>query len=388
MQIGKKILLLVSAVLLLSCTGCVQSNTINRRAIVQAIGLDWENGKFSATLEYFSPSGGSEQPIDAASTNSEFAMGTGLTVSSAIQNAALPKGKIPFYAQSSILVVGRSLAERELPKVIDFVNLDADLRVNTEVFIADSKASDLINPEVNLGVLPGETIERIYENYYAKGLMPDVEYFKLVNYYYNPYLSCGIPVLRVVDSPTASSESSGEETGQTGVSALPKMPEYVGLGVVREERLSGELDLVQTRGVLFLMNEVDRTDLDTVLPDGTPLSVNLIDSETIVHPVLENGKVSFAIRINNTANLQEYHPMGYHISEKERKRLVGAIDQLIRQECTQAWEELMQKQAADLIGYGNIFRAAYPERADWMKEHWREILPEITYQLEIHTKIE
>ncbi len=66
--------------LLLSLTGCAQTNVINRRAIVQSVGLDWEDGKYIATLEYFVPKGGGDQPIDLTTSNSDIVKGEGITI--------------------------------------------------------------------------------------------------------------------------------------------------------------------------------------------------------------------------------------------------------------------------------------------------------------------
>ena len=167
-----------------------------------------------ATLEYFTPKGGGEQPIDLTSTNSDIVKGEGITIGNAIDSATYPKGKIPFYAQSSVMVIGRELAETGMDKVVDFINFDIDFQVNTEIFIADGKASEIISKDVDLGVLPGETIERIHEVYTTNGMMMNVEYYQFVNYFYNPFLAAGIPLIDTVATDEDGQKESGSSSGK------------------------------------------------------------------------------------------------------------------------------------------------------------------------------
>ena len=374
--------------LLLSFTGCAQSNAINRRAIVQAIGLDWENGKFTATLEYFTPMGSGDQPIDLTSTNSEIVTGEGITVSSAISNAAFPKGKIPFYAQSSVVVIGRNLAENRLEQVADFINLDLDLRVNTEIYISDTKASDIISKDVDFGVLPGETVERIQEIYLENGLMFDVKYYRFINYFYTDYLAAGVPLLttEIKNDEGQQEESKSEKEDESPKKTLA----YLGTEIIKEKRASGNLNLEQTRGALFLTDQVHATSIDTILSDGTPLSADIISSETIITPVyLSENDITFKIQINNIINLREYKPESYQFKGTDAfNRLDQAICQIIKQECASAWNFLMKEQRADILGYGNRLRSAQPELSGWLDKNWEKTLPEVKYELNIYNQFE
>ena len=313
--------------LLLSLTGCAQTNVINRRAIVQSVGLDWEDGKYIATLEYFVPKGGGDQPIDLTTSNSDIVKGEGITIGNAIDNATFPKGKIPFYAQSSVVVIGQELAKTGMDRVVDFINFDINFQVNTEVYIADGKASEIINKNIDLGVLPGETIGRIQEVYTTGGLMMNVEYYQFVNYFYNPFLSAGIPLIGTTAKNTQGNDVSSESKSNEPENSL----EYLGTQIIKGKKAAGRLNQAQTRGVLFLCDAIDTTNVDTVLPNGEPLAVHIILSETIISPVY-NGPddITFKIRINNTINLREYRPHSSQPKDaKELKILGDAVSKVI-----------------------------------------------------------
>ncbi len=386
---GKITSLFLALIFVLLCfSGCAQMNIINRRALVQVIGLDWEDGKYVATLEYFTPKGGGDQQIDLKTANSDIVKGEGVTIASAIDNATFPEGRIPFYAQSSVMVVGRELAEMSMDKVVDFVNFDIEFQVTTELFIADGKASEIICGDVDMGVLPGETIERVHQMYTTKGIMFNVEFYHFLNYYYNPYLAAGVPLISACDKNEGEkkkeSSSSEEETEPN------KSLEYLGTMIVKGEKATGELNLNQTRGALFLCNSVDGTSVNTVLPDGELLSVNIISSETIIKPVYNGSDdILFDVQINNIINLREYHPRSSQFeNEEEIKRICDAVSKVIRQECQSAWNVLMKEQQADILGYGNRLRSAYPHLTDWLEKNLEDHLPQVKFELTINNRFE
>ena len=43
---------------------------------------------------------------------------------------------------------------------------------------------------------------------------------------------------------------------------------------------------------------------------------------------------------------------------------------------------------ADIFGYGDRLRSAYPALGNWLDEHWEETLPQVELKLEIHNRIE
>ena len=367
-------------------SGCASSNEIDNRAIVQVVGLDLEDGVFTASLEYFTPMGSGDQPINLSENNSEIVIGHGLTISEAIENAALPKGKTPFYAQSSVIIIGRELAENSMDVVADYINHDIDLRVDTEIYVADEKASDLVNKEVDRGVLPGEAIERLHEIYYNNGLMLRTEYYEFANYYYSDFQAVGLPLVAAVQIETNQADLSGEP--QTGNSPKFRIG-YIGTEIIKDKKACGSLDFIQTRGVLWLTDQISTTSIDTVTQSGTPVSLDVVSSETIVRPVYNEGKVTFEIEINNLLNIREYQTMDLNATNAdEYKELYDLVTEVIRKECESAWNQAVNEYGADVFGYGYRLRSAYPELTDWISENWNEQVKNADIQIQIHNQLE
>lgn len=378
----------VLAVLTLLLGGCVPSNAIEQRAIIQIVGLDLSEGGFTATLEYFAPKGGGDQPLSMTEANSKIAKGEGMTISEAISNAVLPNGKTPFYAQSSIVILGEELAANSIDQVMNFINHDIDLRVDTEVFIAEGKASDIVSNDVDRGILPGESIERLRDIFSTSGLMFQVEYYEFANSFYSKSQAAYLPMVTKV--PIVSSGSSSE-SGNSEKEAKPeKQIAYMGTAVINNQKAVGKLDFTATRGALWLTNRITSTSIDTKTDNGSPFSVDVISSETVVTPVY-NGEheIRFDVQINNVINMREFEAVDLkQVNMEEYEKLNGLISGLIKQECEKAWEQAAVDLRADIFEYGLRLRTAYPALTGWVEENWQAVLPEVQLNISVINRIE
>ena len=350
-------------------TGCAESTLIDRRAVVQVIGIDLQDDKFVATLGYFSPKGGSEQPIDPKSSNIEIVSGEGITMSEAIREAVRPQGKEPFYAQNSIVIIGRSACDHRMREIADFINFDIDFQVNAKIFAAQDKASDLIRPEVDLGVLPGELVSRIADISAEKGNMLHSEYFRFADRFYSPFLSAALPVLAL--------DSEDKVV-------------YRKTALISGEKWTGELSVDETRDALFLSNQLKTTPLDLTASDGSPLSLDVVESETQIRPVVEkDGTVVFEVSISNLLDLREYRPQeSENKNGKDNAELDRLVGDFLKENCERTFYKLMREECADILGYARRLCWAYPEMTETVENNWNKMLSDLRCIVTVKNRFE
>ena len=98
MRLIKKIILCLISVSLLS--GCLPHTELDEQAIVEAIGIDYTDGEYEVTVQYFNMEGtGGNSPIDSTKANVVNITGKGESVSSALSSASVKCGKSFMYNQ-------------------------------------------------------------------------------------------------------------------------------------------------------------------------------------------------------------------------------------------------------------------------------------------------
>ena len=172
------LLLILSAVFPLS--GCLSPIQLNRQAIVQGIGIDYQDGKYRLTFQVFSPSdaaGGSN--IGASADNAKIICSEGATVSDAVQNGVRVQGKELFIGQNRVIVLGMGAAQHDLEESIAYFGTNVASRQNAHILVSATTAEEIISMKINQGILPAETLERITENARMNGLAHSVRLFEL-----------------------------------------------------------------------------------------------------------------------------------------------------------------------------------------------------------------
>ena len=140
----KKILIIILTLLL--CTGCFDYKEINDLAIINAIGVDYEDDEYIITLEILN------DQIDKASSKitSYTKTGSGKTLTSAIENAADKLSKELIFNHIKLMILSKSIVETKFDNIIDLFLRNTYFRENFYVISStDTKPEDLLNHTTN-----------------------------------------------------------------------------------------------------------------------------------------------------------------------------------------------------------------------------------------------
>lgn len=370
-----KYVFLVCILTLLSVvgTGCQGNSSVASRAIVQTIGIDYDEKEqgFLVSLQYFATKGsGSQQAIDLSKVNAKVATGSGKTVTEAIENAIFPEGKTPFYAQSSYIILGKSLVEHGVQDVVDYINLDRDLRVNTVILIAEDKASDIVSEDVDEGILPSDKITQMSGVMISNGKMREVPYFKFASMYYNEYESVLVPVIKAESKEPAGGSSGGEE--ESG-SQYSKKLSFSGTEIIKDAKGVRQLNEKETRGCLWLSDEIPFTSVSTEFNDDILISVDVVQTSTNIDPVVDGEQITFYVSIENQLVIREYRTKKFeNLTEEDYQIISQSVENVIREECESAIEASMKLSNADVLHFGRRLRQKYPDLEKQLPDHWEE----------------
>lgn len=140
----KKILIIILTLLL--CTGCFDYKEINDLAIINAIGVDYENDEYVITLEILND----QIDKDSSKITSYTKVGHGKNLTSAIENAADKLSKQLIFNHIKLMILSKSVVENKFENIIDLFLRNTYFRENFYVISATkNKPETLLNHTTN-----------------------------------------------------------------------------------------------------------------------------------------------------------------------------------------------------------------------------------------------
>lgn len=140
----KKILIIILTLFL--CTGCFDYKEINDLAIINAIGVDYENDEYVITLEILND----QIDKDSSKITSYTKVGHGKTLTSAIENAADKLSKQLIFNHIKLMILSKSIIEEKFENIIDLFLRNTYFRENFYVISATkNKPETLLNHTTN-----------------------------------------------------------------------------------------------------------------------------------------------------------------------------------------------------------------------------------------------
>lgn len=140
----KKILIIILTLLL--CTGCFDYKEINDLAIINAIGVDYEDDEYVITLEILND----QIDKDSSKITSYTKVGHGKNLTSAIENAADKLSKQLIFNHIKLMILSKSIIEEKFENIIDLFLRNTYFRENFYVISATkNKPETLLNHTTN-----------------------------------------------------------------------------------------------------------------------------------------------------------------------------------------------------------------------------------------------
>lgn len=350
--------------LLVFCTGCMNPVRINQRAIIQGIGIDLEEGEYLLTLQIFDPQGGGSQTaVDVGKSNSLIVQAKGVTIAEALETVSLKQGKQVFYGQNKLIVLGSEAAHGGLGEVLRFFGASMQSRPNVDLVVAQGRAAEVLEAKINQSVMPVLAIKSMLDNEKVNGEILRGPLMHAIASQENGSTGCAMPLV---------AKSGGGEN---------EAVELLGTAVFRQGVLAGAVGPRETRGILWLRGEVQKTQMVVEAGELGRLSLRVISAETTVHPSLVNGVPHFTVRCKVKSHVAE-NLAGGALTERAREieeRQAAAI----RAEMEAALAACLAGFQSDVFGLANLLQKYEPEWFAQNEAEYEQQLPAFRFALDV-----
>ncbi|MDQ0194065.1 Ger(x)C family spore germination protein [Paenibacillus wynnii] len=351
-------------------TGCWDDRELNELGITSASGYDFEDNQWVATYQVINPFAGSSSSGGgggASLSAPPFLTFTvkGKTIMDAIEKTNMTSSREMFFSHSRITVLGEKLARKGgITQLIDIFLRKQDARETVYVFIAQGKASDIINQLMQLTKNQGVGIQLMIEQESKLvSFYPGVRLYELAMALSSESKSAVIPEIRLTGKEVMN------ELTETNRTDLPSRLALGKLGIIKGERMVGWLSDKEALGLSFLTNQIQRATLSfasqpkvSQKPDA---SLILQEAKTTIHPIWAKDHYIMDVSVKGTGVLTELGS----VMDLNKRAAISQMEQTVESNILGLMEnswQAVKKLNADVTRF-----AVKIHRSD--RKHWKQI---------------
>ncbi|MDF2787390.1 MAG: hypothetical protein K0S80_488 [Neobacillus sp.] len=367
-------MLLIRGITLIFLTGCWNRVEINDIAIVTAIGLDLvEDDQLRLTLQVAVPSklvtgGTGESGGKSTIVISE----TGASVSEAYRNIQGKLSRRIFFSQSRVLLIGEDLAKKGVFHIVDFHTRYAEPRINSFIMFTKGKASKILNSMPKFESVSAEETRELAKM--SVGLKIYVRDFL------NMLLTEGIEPFASQFTLKPLEVSTKNKSGETQA--------VNGIAVFKGDKLVGWMDEGETRGLLWMRNEIKTGVITIKVPEekgGGNISMEIVKGETNIVPILKQGELKLDVDVVTELSVIENDSKLNLFETKVIEEIQTYAEVEISKRIEMIVEKAQKEYKSDIFGFGQSVYKKYPK--EWnthYKENWENEFAQT--KVSIHSK--
>lgn len=348
----KRLSLLIALVLSLSLPlcGCMETIRLKDRAIVQAVGVDYEDQKFQLTFQYFVPSGsGGQTAFDASELNNNIIRSEGDTITEAVSEATRKEGKQIFFGSNKIIVIGKAMAEENLKKAVDYFNANHQLHPSVYLMIAEESASKIVTAQISRGIVPASAIEQVADNAMNHRHMNGGRMVDVVSKLETGHDSVDVPMVKL-------SQQSGK----------PEV-EIDGGALIKKDKMVDTLTEQEIQGIIWFLGKMEDATMTVSLPEKGSAALEILECSSRMKPRLEEGRLVFDVKIRCDSALRELiSDEGGDITQEIVPLVQQMQERKIRQLINLALNKTLRGHGADILRLADHVKKYLP---NYYNEH-------------------
>jgi spore germination protein KC len=151
--------------------------------------------------------------------------------------------------------------------------------------------------------------------------------------------------------------------------------------------LTGWLNDKETRGALYVLNEVKNTIISISNPneDKKKISLEVLQSKGQANFEKRNGSILFRISIRQKVNIGEIQGEIDLTKKDTIKKIEENANQYVENEIREAIEKMQVDYQADVLGFGEIINKKAPGLWKELEGSWDKVFSKIPVEIEVET---
>ncbi|KPU26915.1 hypothetical protein TR13x_07840 [Caloranaerobacter sp. TR13] len=358
-------------------TACWDNKDLTEKAFVTAVGVDkTDEGKIQLTLQIVKPTvvKAGEQGAPQEEAFWVFTT-TGDTIFEAAKNQLTTVNRKPFYNHADLMVLGEKFARSGIMEALDFWERNHEPRLGADIIVAKgTTAEEILKAKSDLEKIPSMHIKSILENNKALAKIKKITIIDVLKQLIQPGLSPAIGAIEVVKKEK--------------VQKIENM-KIESTAVFKMDKLIGWLNATQTRGLLFIQNEVKNAvySIDNPLDESKKISIEISSSKGKIDVKTVDGKLVLLIEIKAIGNIADQQGNGDLTKKEIFKKLSKETEKAMKKDIEDVVNIAQKKYKSDIFGFGEVVYKKHLDYWKQVKDDWSDVFSNAPVEIKVEVKI-
>ena len=360
---------LLFSIFTLFFTGCWNSRELSELEIVSIVGLEKADGNVKLTSQVIVPKNMKSQGSSVASESRGYQNYSveGITVFDAIRNTTLISKSKLFHQHNKAIVLTENIAKEGLLNYIDIFLRDHEIRPEINILITKASISETLNAKTKLSDVPGFYISDLLENTKSNSKVCTINIKKLFSKFTNEGIEGYAPIATLSEDK--------------------KTLKLCGTGIFKKDKLVGNLNCIESRGLLWVLGEVKSGVIVVDCPDMEgQISLEIIRASSKIIVEKNGDDISITVKIKEMGNIGGQSCPINDLSPDIKDTLVKEKNEAIKKEIVLAIKKA-QEYKSDVFGFGQAIYKKYPKYWHEISSQWEEIFSKLDVNIIVESKI-
>jgi len=382
LKMGLGVILIVCILFL---TGCWGKREVEELAPLLGVGFDLgqKPGTYLITYQIAKPKQGGSTGAEVEGQTYSVEASSGREAFEMISKIS---NRLPFMGSLKVIVIGEDAAKAGFNDILDFAQRFSEFRRSMYLVVAKGRAQSLLNEKMRNGEIPAMLIKGNLETGDTISTFPTVRLGHYLTVLGTKTTAPIIPVVKSVNSGEGGIEYKADEKDA-------KELQLEGAGVFRGGRLVDFLTDEETKGYMWLENDVVHRSLHTVGIQESEVNFGgeVLKSTTKYQVEEINGTTGLQYQIKVSLAVDEVMGLKEQLSETEWLELMKEAEKrfakVIKKEC----ELSIQKErelGLDFLGIGRHIEQKNPAYWKTVKDQWEAKIKDFPVSLDIQVMID
>ncbi|MGI6161857.1 MAG: Ger(x)C family spore germination protein [Christensenellales bacterium] len=372
-QIKRWLSVLLCLTLTFTTSACWDSNELDKLAIVVGVGIDKaeQDDMIELTTQIANVSGSGEKSSSDAKLEYVNVRSVGSDTTYIMRDFVRKLSRRPYLGHNRLILISCELASEGIRDYIDLFLRDPESRYTVKLVLTRNTAFDTMETKPHFEAFPTVKILSLLENLDMSATSVDVTLFD--------FLSAIVSVRRSAVAPIIALE------GATGAEADNRIF-LDGTAVFNEDMMVGELNLTETRGLLWVRGDVKQSAINVATPTGSAVVSSRRSQSSLTPVITDDGKLIMQIDIKVSAVLDSQTGTDNLADTESIAELETLAAEVIKSEISGCLYKA-QILGEDIFGFAEKIYDHYPSQWNEMETNWDHIFRDIETELMVDVAI-